>query len=115
MSEKLDKFDKVEVAVKKTTKLIILIIGSIVTIGLAVVLAWSQLGDTINKKSDETNTVEVVDSVKVDTVFIKPIVETKKVSKPKPKKEEPKKEEVREDLIDKTDKVLDKITKLKGL
>jgi len=106
-----DKFDKVETVVKKTTKLAVLIIGSILTIALAVFLAWDQFHTKVND-INETKVNNVIDStsvVKTDTLYIEP---EKSVSAPKTTtvKEEPKK-----DILDKSSDILDKADKLKGI
>ena len=106
-----DKFDKVETVVKKTTKLAVLIIGSILTIALAVFLAWDQFHTKVND-INETKVNNVIDStsvVKTDTLYIEP---EKSVSTPKTTtvKEEPKK-----DILDKSSDILDKADKLKGI
>ena len=108
-----DKFDKVETVVKKTTKLAVLIIGSILTISLAVFLAWDQFHTKVNDINETKVNNNVTDTtttvVKTDTLYIEP---EKSVSTPKNTtvKEEPKK-----DILDKSSDILDKADKLKGI
>ncbi len=52
----MDKFDKATEVVKKSTKLIILIIGSVVAIGCAVTFGINELSNSI--PDDETEQVE---------------------------------------------------------
>lgn len=112
-----DKFDKVEVAVKKTTKIVILIIGSIVTIALAIFLAWDQIGGKVEDLKSKPDSVvkdtSIVPTNKDTVIVIKPDEQTP--VKNTPKKEEPKKEEPKKDIIDKTDDVIDKVNKLKKI
>lgn len=105
--EKEDGFDKVEKAVKKTTKIAVLVIGSIVTIVLAAYLAWGQISGEI-KKEDQNE-------IKKDTVVVEKI-DTVVVEKPKTVKNDrvvvtPKKESV----IDKSDDVINKVERLKKI
>lgn len=106
-----DKFDKVEVVVKKTTKIAVLIIGSILTILLTIFLAWEQFSSKVSgvKKTETKNVIDTISNkVKIDTLYIKT---EKVVSTPKEKtiKEEPKK-----DIIDKSSDIIDKADKIKG-
>jgi hypothetical protein len=94
-----DKFDKVETVVKKTTKVAVLIIGSILTVALTIFLAWNQFDSKVNGVK-ETDTNNVTDTVKVEKVIYTPKKETVK--------EEPKK-----DVLDKSSDILDKADKFK--
>lgn len=109
--EKEDKFDKVETAVKKTTKIAVLIIGSIVTIVLTAMLAWNQLKGEVKQPENKQEVPQVVDTVKprqMDTLkVIVPIKEEKNVHV---KKVEPK-----EDILDRGERVVNKIDKLKKI
>lgn len=111
INEKEDGFDKVEKAVKKTTKIAVLIIGSIVTIVLTVYLAWGQITGEIQKEKPEKQK-------KTDTFYIKEKVDTFIIEKPVEKEIKkdrfviaPKEEKV----VDNADKVIDKVERLKKM
>jgi len=108
--EKEDEFDKVEVVVKKTTKIIILIIGSVVAITLAGLLAWNQLSTKVQELKKprtsvvDTDTVIIIKPMAKDTVLnVKPV--TPKPMVPKPI-EQPKV---------KTDNIIDGVNRLKRI
>jgi len=110
MNEK-DGFDKVEVAVKKTTKIIVLIIGSVVTISLAMVIAMDQIkGKPVEDVKIDSSVVIVTDTMMnniIDTVLVVDDIDVEPIRHNEYKIPE---------KVDKVDKVIngvDKVWKLK--